>query len=190
MTDLTPLLPRQPVPALKVPLVGGGTFDLAAETPDRFTLVVFYRGLHCPLCKAQLRDLDAKLSEFEGRGVHVVAISSDPRDRAERAKSEWGLPSLPVGYGLDLTSARAWGLYLSAGIGTTSAGVVEPALFIEPALYLIRPDRTLYFGAVQTMPFARPHFADVLSAIDYVVAHNYPARGEVERLPDHAAAAE
>ena len=190
MTDLTPLFPRQPVPALKVALVGGGTFDLAAETPDQFTLVVFYRGLHCPLCKVQLRDLEAKLGEFERRGVAVVAISSDPRDRAERAKSEWGVPSLLVGYGLDLITARAWGLYVSPGIGRTSAGVDEPALFIEPGLYLIRPDRTLYFGSVQTMPFSRPHFADVLTAIDYVVAHNYPARGEVERLPQHAAAAE
>jgi hypothetical protein len=32
MTDLSPLFPRRRVPALKVSLAGGGTFDLAAET--------------------------------------------------------------------------------------------------------------------------------------------------------------
>jgi hypothetical protein len=41
---------------------------------------------------------------------------------------------------------------------------------------------TLYFGSVQTMPFARPHFADILAAIDYVLKNNYPARGEVRDL--------
>jgi hypothetical protein len=61
----------------------------------------------------------------------------------------------------------------------TSTGVEEPARFSEPALYLIRP---LYFGSVQTMPFARPHFSDILPAIDYVLKNNYPARGEVTEL--------
>ncbi len=186
MTDLSPLFPRQRVPDLKLPLVGGETFNLSAETPEHFTLVVVYRGLHCPLCKVQLRDLEAKLPEFEKRGVRVVALSSDPQDRAERAKTEWALPNLRVGYGLDLTTARAWGLYVSAGHGKTSAGVEEPSLFAEPALYLVKPDGTLYFGSVQTMPFSRPHFADVLTAIDFVVAKNYPARGEVTDLPRRA----
>ena len=66
--------------------------------------------------------------------------------------------------------------------GMTSAGVEEPERFSEPALYLIRPDGTLYFGSVQTMPFARPHFADILAAVDYVLKNNYPARGEVRDL--------
>ena len=71
--------------------------------------------------------------------------------------------------------------------GQTSTGVDEPALFSEPALYLVRADGTLYFGSVKTMPFARPHFADILSAVDFVVAKNYPARGEVTELPRAAA---
>lgn len=58
----------------------------------------------------------------------------------------------------------------------------EPARFSEPGVFLVRPDGTLYFSRVQTMPFARPHFADILSAIDMVVAKSYPARGEVETL--------
>ena len=44
------LMPRQAVPALSVPTVGGGTFDLSAEASPRGTVVCFYRGLHCPLC--------------------------------------------------------------------------------------------------------------------------------------------
>ena len=43
----------------------------------------------------------------------------------------------------------------------------------------MRPDGTLYFGTVQTMPFARPSFDDVLMALDFVLKNDYPARGEV-----------
>ena len=69
-------------------------------------------------------------------------------------------------------------MYTSAGRGQTSIGIEEPAVFSEPAVYLIRPDGSLYYGAVQTMPFARPHFDELLSAIDFAVAKDYPARGE------------
>jgi peroxiredoxin len=182
MTDITPLVPRQPVPPLSVPLVGGGRFDIAAEPAERFILVLFYRGLHCPICRTYLGDLEAKLPEFAKRGVSVVAVSSDVAERAERSKQEWKLPNLRLGYGLPLEVARSWGLYISTSRGMTSAGVEEPPLFSEPGLFLIRPDRTLYFGNVQTMPFARPHFADVLNAIDFVVAKDYPARGELLTL--------
>ena len=44
----TPLIPRQVVPDLTVPLVGGGYRSLANLTLDQFTLIVVYRGLYCP----------------------------------------------------------------------------------------------------------------------------------------------
>jgi peroxiredoxin len=182
MTDIVPLFPRQLVPPLNVDLAGGGSFDLGNERPAHFTLLVFYRGLHCPICKTQLKELESKLDEFDKRGVAVLAVSSDTRERATQTKEAWGLTRLRVGYGLDLTAARRWGLFISTGRGMTSAGVEEPARFSEPALYLLRPDGTLYFGSVQTMPFARPHFSDILAAIDYVLKNKYPARGEVRDL--------
>ncbi|WP_350335149.1 peroxiredoxin-like family protein [Coralliovum pocilloporae] len=180
MSDITPLIPRQQVPGLNVSLASGGTWSLADQTPENFTMVVFYRGLHCPICKNQLLDLQKKLPEFAKRGVQVVAISSDGAERAEQTKSEWGLNELDLGYGIDMATARQWGLYVSNGIGTTSIGVEEPGIFSEPGLFLVRPDGTLYFASVQTMPFARPHFAEILGALDFVLAKGYPARGEVE----------
>ena len=179
ITPLTALFPRQPVPALAVPTVGGGTWRLADQRPEHFTMIVFYRGLHCPICATYLRDLDTRLDDFAKRGVGAVAVSTDDAARAAQAKEKWRIGSLPIGYGLDLDTARRWGLYVSSGRGTTSVGVAEPALFAEPGLFVIRPDRTLYFGTVQTMPFARPHFADILGALDFVIAKSYPARGEV-----------
>ena len=90
-----------------------------------------------------------------------------------------GMPYvMRLGYGLPLGVARQWGLYLSASRGKTSIGIEEPALFSEPGVFIVRPDGTLYYGAVQTMPFARPGFADLVAAIDFAVAKSYPARGE------------
>ena len=172
------LMPRQPVPALEVPTLAHGGFKLAADAPGSFSLVVFYRGLHCPICLKYLLELGRLQPEFDKRGVKLIALSTDPQDRAQAMADKLKAPDLRVGYGLPLAVARAWGLYISTSRGTTSIGIEEPALFAEPAVYLVRPDGTLYYGAVQTMPFARPHFDELLAAIDFAVAKDYPARGE------------
>ncbi len=124
MTAITPVIPRQKVPALKVKTVSGGTWDVAEQSPENFTLLVVYRGLHCPICKGYLTDLQRKLGDFQEKGVNVVAISSDTQERAETTKEEWGIDELTLGYGLDLDTARKWGLFISTSNGKTSAGVV------------------------------------------------------------------
>ena len=89
-----------------------------------------------------------------------------------------GFADLRFGYNLALPKAREWGLYVSTSRGMTSIGIEEPARFSEPGVFLVKPDQTLYYGAVQTMPFARPHFDELLAAIDFAIAKDYPARGE------------
>ena len=79
---------------------------------------------------------------------------------------------------MSIEKAREWGLYVSTSRGMTSAGVEEPPLFAEPGLFLVKPDRTLYWASISTMPFARPHFPEIAQAIDFAVSKNYPARGE------------
>ena len=170
--------PRQPVPALQVPLLGGGRFDLAQQTPDRFSLIVFYCGYHCPSCRAYLGELNGLRNEFTRRGVQVLAISADSLERATRACEEWRLGALPIGYGMSIETGRNWGLYVSSSRGKFGAGIEEPPIFTEPGLYLIEPDGTLYAGSVATMPFARPRFDELLTALDWIEQHHYPARGE------------
>jgi len=172
------VLPRQPAPALAVPTLSGTTWSLADAKPQRCSLIVFYRGLHCPICTTYIAELNKSVPELATRGVETIAISSDTEARASEAKTKWGLSQLTVGHSLAIETARTWGLYISSGRGKTSAGVEEPALFNEPGVFLVRPDRTLYWAAVQSMPFARPHFRDIIAALDFVIAKDYPARGE------------
>lgn len=172
------LIPRQPVPPLQVPTLDHGSFSLAEDAAASFTLVVFYRGLHCPICLKYLLELGRLQPEFDKRGVKVVAISSDGRERAQAMADKLKAPALRMGYDLSLAKAREWGLFVSTSRGTTSIGIEEPALFSEPGVFIVRPDGTLYYGAVQTMPFARPHFDELLAALDFALEKNYPARGE------------
>jgi peroxiredoxin len=172
------LMPRQAVPTLEVPTLAHGAFKLSEDAPENFSLVVFYRGLHCPICLKYLLELGRLREEFEKRGVKLIALSTDDRERAQAMADKLNSPELRMGYGLSLASAREWGLYISTSRGTTSVGIEEPALFGEPGVFIVRPDGTLYYGAVQTMPFARPHFDELLGALDFALAKNYPARGE------------
>jgi peroxiredoxin len=165
--------PRRPAPDLTVPLLGGGTFRLADHQPERFTMVVFFRGLHCPVCQAQLRELNRRLDELTERGVEVIAVSGESEARTRRLFEEWKLDRLPLAYGLTEPQMRAWGLFVSRGIGEG-----EPPVFNEPALFLIQPDGVVYYESILSMPVGRPRLDDLLSGIDYWTEAGYPARGE------------
>lgn len=172
------LIPRQPVPALSVPLLKGGQYTLGVSPAPVFDLVVFYRGLHCPLCAKYLTELERLHEDFVSRGVKPVAISSDNEQRARDMATKVKADKLAFGYELPLSVARQWGLTISTSRGKTSIGIDEPPLFSEPGLFLVRSDGTLYWGSTQTMPFARPHFDEILGALDFVIKNDYPARGE------------
>jgi peroxiredoxin len=168
-----PVKPMEHVPELDIPTVGGSRFRLSERRPGTSTLIVVYRGHHCPICKTYLRELDRKLDDFAARGVDVLALSTDTAERAGASRQEWELGTLTLGYGLPVADARRWGLFVSRGISDK-----EPPEFAEPGLFLVRPDGTLYAASIQTMPFARPHFPDLLAAVDYITKNDYPPRGE------------
>lgn len=172
------LKPREAVPALEVETLDG-SWSLAAQNPENFTMIVFYRGLHCPICSKYMGELNKLSAEFAEMGVSILAASSDTRERAEEARQGWGMDSLTVGYGVSVEQARDWGLHRSAGRGKTSIGIEEPAEFNEPGLFIVRLDHTLYWAQISTMPFARPHFREIIGALKFVMENNYPARGEL-----------
>ncbi len=173
-------IPRQVVLELQVPILTGGMFTARADAAQNFTLIVIYRGLHCPLCQKYLRDLAGLQADFEQRGIKLIAISGDTQERAQAMSEQLQAPDLRIGYALPLAAAREWGIFISSSRGKTSIGIDEPALYTEPAIFIVRADGTLFYSAVQTMPFARPHFDELLEALDFALAKGYPARGEYD----------
>jgi peroxiredoxin len=137
-------------------------------------MIVFYRGLHCPVCKGYLRQLERMLDDFAAVGVtSVVAVSGDSAERARQSVQEWGLNRLAVGYGQTVESMREWGLFVSKAIKED-----EPEEFGEPGLFLIRPDGTVFAEILNSMPFGRSRFEDLVISLKWIAENDYPARGE------------
>ncbi|MEX0350973.1 MAG: peroxiredoxin-like family protein [Paracoccaceae bacterium] len=174
------LMPRQKTPDLKVPTLDHGDFDLTTDESEKGTVICFYRGLHCPICATYLGELEKRVDDFAERGVKTLALSTDGAERTRQMVDKISSAKLRFGYDLSLEKAREWGLYISTSRGKTSIGIEEPALFSEPGLFMVTPQQTLYYGSVQTMPFVRPHFSELVGALDFAIANNYPARGEYQ----------
>lgn len=167
------LMPNEKVPPLVLPLVGGGTFDLAEQTPDNFTMIVFYRGHHCPVCRTYLQELDGMIGDWAEAGFSVVAVSANDSDTAARSVDEWSLEDLPVACGLTVEMASEWGLWVSASFKDG-----EPERFCEPGLFWVRPDGRLYLIDISNMPWgARPDLRMLLSKVPVATEKGYPARG-------------
>ena len=165
--------PRQLAPALEVKLLDGKIWHLRDAKPTTFQMIVVYRGLHCPVCKTYLSDLESKLPEFSKRAVDVIALSADSQERAQRAKAEWGLNNLQIGCELSIARAREWDLFISHAIRDG-----EPPEFSEPGLFLTKPDGTLFFASRGSAPWGRPPFDQMLRGIDVATERKMPARGE------------
>ena len=166
------LIPDTQAPELSLPLVGGGTWVLSEQTPQHFTMVIFYRGLHCPVCKNYLYNLNTMMDQILELGFSVVVASMDTKERAEKTKADWGLDRVDVAYGLDIGMAKKWGLYIS-----TSIKEAENDIFSEPGLMWIRADGRLYLIDIANMPWARPDLETLMPKAKFAVENNYPARG-------------
>ncbi len=84
-------------PSLEILTVNGQIWKLAEQHPQNYTMILFYRGLHCPICQQQLGELEQRLEEFRKLGVEAIAISGDSQDRAQTTKQEWKVPHVNIG---------------------------------------------------------------------------------------------
>ncbi|PZX15733.1 peroxiredoxin [Palleronia aestuarii] len=165
-------MPDETAPDLKVPLIIGTDWELSTQSPDAFTMIVVYRGLHCPICKSYLQELKSHFDDFVAKGFSVITISMDGKEKAQKAYDDWGLDNIPMGFDLSEEQAKAWGLYLSSSIQES-----ETDTFAEPAVFWVRPDGRLYLSNIANMPFARPDLGLLLKSADTVAEKDYPARG-------------
>ena len=158
------------MPEISLPKVGGGTIKLGG--PGRWQLLVVYRGKHCPLCNKYLTRLQELKPEFDTAGIETVAVSTDPREKAEAQASALGL-DLPVAYDLSIAQARDLGLYIS----NPRTPQETDAPYAEPGTFLINPDGHLQIVDISNAPFSRPDLAALLRGIAYIRENGYPIRG-------------
>lgn len=166
------LKPGEDAGNIELDLINGARWKLGEQT-NEWNVIVVYRGLHCPVCKGQLQNLKKQLEDYADAGVGVVSASMDTKKRADKAHKDWELGSVPVAFGLERDLVEKFGLYLSDAISDN-----EPDIFSEPAILLFKGTQ-FYAGWVQTIPFARPPFDDLLKGIKFIQKEGYPPRGKL-----------
>ncbi len=167
------LFAGQAFPKTNVPALGGGTLTLGTPAGHAdWQLVIVYRGLHCPLCKKYLAQLEELQARFAELGVSVVAVSGDPVEKAEAMKAEKSL-TFPMGYGLSIAQMDALGLYVSDPRSPQETDRPFP----EPGLFVINEMGNIQILDVSNAPFARPELESIANGIKFIRANGYPVRG-------------
>lgn len=152
---------------------GGGTVTLGQPKGGHdWQLVIIYRGLHCPLCKKYLAQLEEMTSDFSALGVDVVMASGDPVEKAQAMKDEKEL-SMEIGYDLSIAQMNALGLYVS---DPRSAQETDRP-FPEPGMFVINDQGNIQILDISNAPFARPDLQSLLGGLKFVRANDYPVRG-------------
>lgn len=170
---MTTLFAGQAFPKSNVARLGGGTLTLGTPSGAQdWQLVVVYRGLHCPLCKRYLAQLDEMKEKFHALGVEVVAVSGDPEAKAKEMATELGL-SLPVGYGLSVEQMSGLALYISDPRSPQETD--RP--FSEPGLFVVNEKGNVQILDISNAPFTRPDLETLLGGIEFVRGNEYPVRG-------------
>jgi peroxiredoxin len=135
-------------------------------------MVLVYRGLHCPLCKKYLAQLDEMIGQFNAIGVDVLAVSGDPKIKAQAMVEEKNL-TLNIGYGMTIDQMASLGLYVSDPRSEKETD--RP--YAEPGLFVINSDGNIQILDASNAPFSRPDLNALLNGIRFIRENNYPIRG-------------
>ena len=166
------IIPGKKAPSLNIETISGNTWSLDKHLNKSKCMVVFYRGLHCPVCSVFLKQIESQLLEYKKSNTEVIAVSMDNKEKALKVKSDWSIKNLNIAYGLSEENARKWGLYISKSIKEA-----ESDLFCEPGLFIIKEDGTVYLANTSNMPWARPDLTDFPAKLIFAEENNYPVRG-------------
>ena len=166
------IIPGKKAPSLNIETICGNTWSLDNHLNKSKCMIVFYRGLHCPVCSVFLKQIESQLLEYKKSNTEVIAVSMDNKEKALKVKSDWSIKNLNIAYGLSEENARNWGLYISKSIKEA-----ESDLFCEPGLFIIKEDGTVYLANTSNMPWARPDLTDFPAKLIFAEENNYPVRG-------------
>ena len=160
----------KPVPEMTFAKVGGGNVTVGGLR-DRWSLLVVYRGKHCPRCKKYLNKFNAMLAEWDAI-MDVVVVSADTEDKANADVAEFGW-SFDLGYGLTEAQMHALGLYVSDPLFEAET----TTRFAEPGTFAIRANGELMLVDISNGPAARPDLEELLDGMRFNIINDRPVRG-------------
>jgi peroxiredoxin len=136
-------------PALTGTAADGRRFDLQPDGRTA-TVLVFYRGYHCGLCRERLRELQRHLPQYRSEGANVVALSADSVANVRLAVEELGL-TFPV-VAVDSAALSEWEVFSGGDLPL-------------PASYLLDSRGTVAFRHVGRNAADRTNDLELLAAL-------------------------
>ena len=106
------IIPGRKTPSLTINTLNNNEWSLENNLNDKMTMIVFYRGLHCPICSDFLKLIESQLEDYEEANTNVIVVSMDSKQKALKSKEQWTLSKLNIAYELSEEKAREWGLYI------------------------------------------------------------------------------
>ena len=165
-------------PAVVVPGADGVSRDLAKpEDGMTWTMVVVYRGRHCPLCTRYLNGLEGFRQSLGEIGVDLAAVSGDSAEQLAEHRQRLEV-SFPLYHSLSLEQMKTLGVYVSH---PRSAKETDHP-FAEPGLFVINSDNQVQVVDISNNPFVRPELESLVSGLEWIrnPDNNYPIRGTYE----------
>lgn len=166
-------IPDSILAPMTFPKVGGGDITVGGQK-ENWTLLVVYRGKHCPRCKKYLNSLDAMRGDWANAGFDVAVVSADTQEKAAADQAEFGW-GFDLGYDLSERQMATLGLYVTDPLSAAETD----RRFAEPGTYVIRADGSLIVVALSNGPAARPDLSELFDGMVFNKTNNRPARGKV-----------
>ena len=143
-----------PAPDFTLPATGGQSFTLSAlrGTP---VVLVFYPGDHTPVCTTQLNAYTRDISQFDGMGARVVAIS--PQDIASH--EDFSCKQGGFGFPLLADTDKAVG---------TAYGVIGPVGFYRRSVFIIDREGTIRYAHRSVAGLTYRPVAELVGALEAI----------------------
>jgi peroxiredoxin len=167
------LTPGSILAPMTFPRVGGGEFSVGGAR-DTWTMLIVYRGKHCPRCKKYLNILDGMRGDWADAGFDIAVVSADSEEKAKADQAEFGW-QFDLGYDLTEDQMALLGLYVTDPL----SGAETDRRFAEPGTYVIRPDGSVLLIAISNGPSARPELTELLDGMIFTKQNDRPPRGTV-----------
>lgn len=159
--------------AMSFPKIGGGDITVGGKK-ENWTLLVVYRGKHCPRCKKYLNILSEMKNQWQDAGFDIAVVSADTVEKAQADQAEFNW-NFDLGYGLLEEQMSTLGLYVTEPLSASETD----RRFAEPGTFVIRPDGSILLIAISNGPSARPELTELLDGMIFTIKNDRPPRGTV-----------
>ncbi|MCF2869505.1 redoxin domain-containing protein [Octadecabacter sp. G9-8] len=158
---------------MSFPRAGGGEITVGGQKYN-WTLLVVYRGKHCPRCKRYLTILDGMRNDWTAAGFDIAVVSADTQEKAQADQEEFGW-GFDLGYDLNEAQMNLLGLYVTEPLSANETD----RRFAEPGTYVLRPNGSLIAVSISNGPAVRPDLSELLDGMIFNKKNDRPARGTV-----------